>query len=236
MSPIPRLHATPPEAIAEYVRETAYVGDYRFLLERPAGVDELWEHPAVRAAYAADEYIPYWSELWPAARMLAKAIAKEDWTALETTFGKPLKALELGCGLGLSGITALARGLHVTFSDIDETAAMLAGRNAQLNGFDSFRTMAIDIRSVPPGMAYPVILVADVLYEPRLIEPMVRFIKAVLKPEGLCLVADADRISARPFRWTAEQAGLIVDVQPVRAGEPGGERTKGKIYRIRVRP
>ena len=25
--------------------------------------------------------MPYWADLWPAARMLAKAVAKEDWSA-----------------------------------------------------------------------------------------------------------------------------------------------------------
>jgi predicted nicotinamide N-methyase len=184
-----RTHATPAEALEDLVRETVYVDDYTFVLERPTGIDALWDHPAVRSAYASDEYIPYWSELWPAGRMLAKAIVREDWRAYEATFGTPLHALEIGCGLGLAGIAALAKGM-------------------------------------------PILFASDVLYEPRLIQPVVRFVKQVLMPGGVCLVGDADRISARPFRHEVYEAGLEISATPTRVGEPGGTRTKGTIYRI----
>ena len=75
MSPTPRLlPATPPEAIVEVVRERVILGDYTFLIDKPGGSDDLLKHPAVVAAFAADEYLPYWADLWPAARMLAKAV------------------------------------------------------------------------------------------------------------------------------------------------------------------
>jgi predicted nicotinamide N-methyase len=227
-----RLHATPTEAVKDVIRETVYVDDHTFLLERPTGIDQLWDHPAVRAAYAADEYIPYWSELWPAGRMLAKAIVREDWKPFEAKFGTPIRALEVGCGLGLAGIAALKMGMHVTFTDVDETAAKLAGDNAKLNGLTQYDSRAIDLRSAPPGLQVPLLLASDVLYEPRLIAPMARFIKAVLAPGGLCLVGDADRISARPFHHELRQAGLTATQHPTRVGEPGGTRTKGTIYRI----
>lgn len=127
-----RIHNTPPDAVKEYIREKVFIDQYTFELERPRGIDELWEHPAVREAYATDEYIPYWSELWPAGRMLAKTIVRESWTELETLHGKPLQALEIGCGLGLAGIAALQMGMKVTFTDVDAMAAELAGRNAPL--------------------------------------------------------------------------------------------------------
>ena len=119
-----RTHATPADAVTDLILERVFVDDYSFELERPSGIDKLWDHPAVRAAYAADEYIPYWSELWPAGRMLAKAIVREDWTGMEAKFGRPLEVLEVGCGLGLAGIAALAKEMRVTFTDIDRTAAI----------------------------------------------------------------------------------------------------------------
>ena len=232
----PRTHATPPEAISDLVLETVFVGDYTFILERPRGIDHLWDHPAVRSAYAADEYIPYWSELWPAGRMLAKAIVREDWLPYERLFGTPLPALEIGCGLGLAGIAALAKGMRVTFTDIDVTAAELAGANAKRNGFTDFTTAAVDARSVPPGLKVPILFASDVLYEPRLIQPVVTFVKRVLLPGGVCLVGDADRISARPFHREVYDAGLAITATPTRVSEPGGTRTKGTIYRITQPP
>jgi predicted nicotinamide N-methyase len=228
----PRTHATPAEALSDLQVETVFVDDYTFRLERPTGIDKLWDHPAVRAAYAADEYIPYWSELWPAGRMLAKAIIREAWQPYEERFGTPLHALEIGCGLGLAGIAALAKGMSVTFSDVDETAARLAGTNARRNGFTDYTTATIDVRSPPQGLQVPILFASDVLYEPRLIEPTVAFIRDVLLPGGICLVGDADRISARPFRHEVFKAGLSITTTATRVGEPGGTRTKGTIYRI----
>ena len=44
---------------------------------------------------------------------------------------------------------------------------------------------------------------------------------------------DPDRLAARHFRWKLEEAGYAVAADFARAGEPGGERTKGTLYRIR---
>ncbi len=71
------LPATPPDAIPEVVRERVILGDHTFLIDKPGGSDDLLTHPAVRAAFTADEYLPYWVDLWPAARMLAKAVLAE---------------------------------------------------------------------------------------------------------------------------------------------------------------
>ena len=65
------------EAIEKTVREKVIVEGRTFLITRPDESDRLLDHPYVRAAFAADEYMPYWADLWPAARMLAKAILRE---------------------------------------------------------------------------------------------------------------------------------------------------------------
>src|SRR3954468_10908979 len=150
----PRYHATPPEAVTETVRDTVFIDDYRFRIDRPIDSDKLLDHPWVRSAYAADEYVPYWAQLWPAARMLAKVVVRETWEA----YPQPVRVLEVGCGLGLAGIACLARGLRVTFSDVDETAIAFAVANARLNGFADFRTVPIDFRCPPADVKYPVVI------------------------------------------------------------------------------
>ena len=99
-----------------------------FIIARPSESDRLIDHPSVRSAFAADDYMPYWADLWPAARMLAKAILRETWVPGQS-------ALEVGCGLGLPGIAALAMGLNVTFSDYDATALHFAADNARAERF-----------------------------------------------------------------------------------------------------
>ncbi len=226
----PRFHCTPPEAVAETVRETVFVGDYTFRIDRPTEGDKLLDHPWCRSAYAADEYVPYWPTLWPSARMLAKAVLREPWE----TYPQPVEVLEVGCGLGLAGVACLARGLRVTFSDVDETALTYAAANARLNGYpEGFRTRLIDFRCPPDDVKYPVVIGSDLMYEERLVAPLVHLLEAVLAPGGVCLIADPDRLPARVFRWKLEEAGYDVTADFARAGEPGGERTKGTIYRIR---
>jgi predicted nicotinamide N-methyase len=226
----PRFHATPPETVCETVRETVFIDDYTFQIKRPVDSDRLLDHPWVRSAYAADEYVPYWPTLWPAARMLAKAIVREPWGIGP----QPVRVLEVGCGLGLAGVACLARGLHVTFSDVDETALAFAAANARVNGFTAgFRTMPLDFRAPPEDERYPVVIGSDLMYEARLVEPLIGLLGTVLAPGGVCLIADPDRLAARVFKWKLEEAGYDVTAQFIRAGEPGGERTKGTLYRIR---
>ncbi len=220
------LPETPWDALGLITRERVLIEEQTFLITRPEESDRLLDHPFVRSAFAADEYLPYWTELWPAARMLAKAIIQNSWTP-------GTEALEIGCGLGLPGIVALSRGLRVTFSDYDATALRFADQNARLNGFDDFRVLQMDWRHPPANLCVPVLLASDLIYEQRNVEPVVALIKRVLAPDGLCLLTDQDRIPSAALRETLMAMGLEFTTQAARAGEPGGRRVKGTLYRIR---
>jgi predicted nicotinamide N-methyase len=206
------------------VRETVIIEDRTFTIAHPES-DRLLNHPAVRDAHARDEYMPYWADLWPGARMLARAILHETWTP-------GVEVLEVGCGLGLPGIVALTMGAKVIFSDYDACALRFAADNARLNGCDQFRTLQIDWRSPPDDLRVPILLASDLVYELRNVEPLVTFIKKVLLPGGLCLLTDQDRIPAHVLRELLEREGLPFTTRMVRAGEPGGRRMKGTLYRI----
>jgi predicted nicotinamide N-methyase len=225
----PPLPETPLDALGDVVREHVIVEGRTFLIERPGASDRLLDHPAVRSAFAADEYMPYWADLWPAARMLAKVIVREAWPA---PAGGPPHALEIGCGLGLPGIAALACGLRVTFSDYDATALRFAADNARINGFEDFETLQMDWRYPPPGRHWPVLLASDLIYEMRNVEPIVGLIKQLLARGGMCLLTDQDRVPSHVLRDTLAAEGLPFTTQMVRAGEPGGRRVKGTLYRI----
>jgi predicted nicotinamide N-methyase len=225
MDPLPE---TPADAVRETLRERVIVGEREFLIERPIGSDDLLDHPAIRSAFAKDEYLPYWADLWPAARMLAKVVLAEPWTP-------GLHALEIGCGLGLPGIAALSRGLHVTFSDYDPTAVRFAARNARLNGFTEFSERPFDWRWPPDDLRAEVVLASDLTYESRHIEPIVALLQKALKPGGICLWTDQDRPPARILREELARLDWPVETKFVRAGVPGGDRYRGTLYRI-VRP
>jgi predicted nicotinamide N-methyase len=221
----PPMPETPVDALGPLLREQAIVEDRTFIIMRPSESDRLLDHPSIRSAFAADEYMPYWADLWPAARMLAKAILRETWTPGQ-------RALEVGCGLGLPGIAALAMGLHVTFSDYDATALRFAADNARANGFHSFDTLQMDWRYPPEDVQFPVILASDLIYEMRNVAPLVALIKKLLEPDGVCLLTDQDRVPSHVLRDTLTAEGLPFTTKIMRAGEPGGRRLKGTLYRI----
>jgi predicted nicotinamide N-methyase len=229
------LPETPADALGPTVRERVIIAGQTFLIDRPGDSDRLLDHPAIRAAFALDEYMPYWADLWPAARMLAKAVLREPWPAAFPTAegGEPLEVLEIGCGLGLPGIAALARGLRVTFSDYDITALRFAADNARLNGFHDFRTLRFDWREPPEGLRAPVVLASDLVYEMRNVPPLVALLKHVLPPGGLCLLTDCDRTPSHLLREMLPAAGFAFTTKPMHAGEPGGRRVKGTLHRIR---
>ncbi len=221
----PPMPETPRDALGELVREKVIVEGRTFVLARPAQSDRLLDHPAVRNAFAADEYMPYWADLWPAARMLAKVLLRQPWPAGQ-------RALEIGCGLGLPGIVALSAGLRVTFSDYDATALHFAAENARANGFTDFDVLQMDWRYPPAGLRFPVILASDLIYEMRNVAPLVALIKTMLEPGGVCLLTDQDRVPSHVLRQTLLAEGLPFTTQVMRAGEPGGRRLKGTLYRI----
>ena len=178
--PAPHLPETPTEALGEIVREEVFIDDRIFHISRPDESFALLKHPFAQAAFEKDEYMPYWTDLWPAARMMAKVIYRATWPA-------GLTALEIGCGLGLPGVVALAKGIKVIFSDYDATAVSFAGRNAEINGFADYRTLQMDWRFPPPDLKVPLVIAADLIYEQRNVSPVVQLIKKVLEPEGNAL-------------------------------------------------
>src|SRR5262245_11044145 len=119
----PHLPETPRDALGEPVRERVILDGQTFQIYRPSQSDRLLDHPVIRTAFARDEYMPYWADLWPGARMLGKVLLREEWPSGQTV-------LEVGCGLGLAGVVALSRGLRVIFSDYDATALEFAADNA----------------------------------------------------------------------------------------------------------
>jgi predicted nicotinamide N-methyase len=126
-------------------------------LLRPVAPEALIDEDA----FAADEFLPYWAELWPAARALAAALPEVAG----------LRVVELGCGLGVPSLVAAARGAHVTATDWADEAIRLLHENADRNGI-KLRAERRDWRE-PWEDRFDLSLAADVLYERRNVEPLV---------------------------------------------------------------
>jgi predicted nicotinamide N-methyase len=174
------------------------VAGVRLELLRPSSPEALIDEEA----FADDEFLPYWAELWPAARALAEA--------LPDVHG--LRVVELGCGLGLPSLVAAAKGAEVTATDWSPDAIDLLRENAARNGLD-LRTEVRDWRE-PWDERFDLALAADVLYERRNVEPVLDRLRE-LAPESLVSLAgrpyeDAFLQLAAASGERVEQVGKLV--------------------------
>jgi predicted nicotinamide N-methyase len=204
----------------------------RVTLVHPADPDRMLDDPTVQAWNHRDDYMPYWAYLWPGALLLAEVVARETWP-IPGPDGEPLRALEIGCGMGLAGLVALGRGLTVCFSDYDPAPLEFVARNAERNGFDRSRyeTRLLDWRDLPEE-PYPVILGSDVLYESKLVPLVARLLGKLLARGGLGLIACPGRASAEGFGEAVAAVGLSVAVGPASARSESGGVLEGLIYRV----
>ncbi len=192
----------------------------------PANEDELLEAPEVQARFDEDEYLPYWGQLWPAAAMLAEAILADE-------SGRDRRALEVGCGLGLSAVAARLAGWEVLATDYDEDALQFASENARLNGVGDLEVRALDWRHPDVFDRFDRIFASDVLYERRNHQPIAELIQRLLAEDGVALLADPNRQMARGFDDVLGSVGLALETAPTHANQPYGRYVDGTIYRIR---
>ena len=153
-----------------------------------------------------------------------------------TLFRSPLipacRQPKVGCGLGLSGLVALALGMEVVFSDYDVAALEFAARNARRNGFNQFRTLPLDWRCPPTDLKVPLVLAADVIYEARNIDPLIQLMATVLKPGGECWLSDPDRPHKHQFQTALKRQGFKFDALPRILERPNQPTVRGTVYRI----
>jgi predicted nicotinamide N-methyase len=153
-------------------------------------------------AFAHEEFLPYWAELWPSAVALARAIARRPLTGR--------RVLELGCGLGLPAIAAAAAGGRVLATDWAPDAVAVCGRNARRNGVDvSVELFRWDADPAALGPPWPLVLASDVLYEARNVEPLLALLPRVCAPAGEVWLADPGRAPAARFLDAAREAWRI---------------------------
>jgi predicted nicotinamide N-methyase len=158
----------------------------------PASPDAFLDDPEVLAANRRDDYMPYWSYLWPTSLETAVAVLEHDWPP-------GTRALEIGAGIALTGQAALLRGLHVTFSDYDQRAIDLALFNARENQIELHAEgLLMDWRE-PIDRQFPVIFGCDVIYERQNHQPILGLLQKMLAKTGQAWMTDPGRFHADAF-------------------------------------
>lgn len=174
-------------------------------------VDRLTDAVQPRA-FAVDERFPYWAELWTSARVLADEVHRLP--GLEGT-----RVLELGCGLGLVGAAAASAGAVVTMTDHEEEALLFARWSVLTSlapaAASRVTLRLLDWRFPPPLDPFPIIVGADLLYERRLLQPLLACLTLLLAPGGSALLADPARRPAGEFLDAARARGFTITTRTV---------------------
>ena len=176
------------------------VKDLERLVDREALLRDNTEEP------------PYWAHLWTGALTLARYLDSFIDVRDQTV-------LDLGCGLGLTGIVAAQKGGRVTFADKEVTAVSFARENARLNGCARYGVQQIDFTQDILETDFALILGAEILYDRPTFPALVRFLARHLSPAGRAILADAKRTNTQDFYQRLDQAGLQWTQEEVRERE-----------------
>jgi predicted nicotinamide N-methyase len=174
-------------------------GGREVLVLRPRDAEELLSEEA----FAHEEFLPYWAELWPSALALARAVAAR---ALHGG-----RVVELGCGLGLPAIVAAQDGGRVLATDWAPDAIAFAQRNARHNGveLDTAVESWTQPRRVTAEAPWDLVLGSDLLYEARNVEPLLELLPRLVGARGEAWIADPGRAPAERFLAAAAERFAI---------------------------
>ena len=171
-------------------------------------------------AFAREEYLPYWAELWPSALALARAISGRALRGART--------LELGCGLGLPSIAAALAGGRVLATDWSPEAIAITRRNAERNGahLDTLVCSWTDPAPLLQESPWDLVLASDVLYEARNADALLELLPRLAGPATEIVIADPGRPPSARFLEQAEQRWSV-------ASAPARELPQGAIHTLR---
>jgi predicted nicotinamide N-methyase len=140
-----------------------------------------------------DERLPYWAELWPSAVALSEYILGHRGEFYNK------QVLELGSGLGLSGLAAARAGADVLFTDYESDALAMIRVNFKRNFNRQPAVSLFDWREPGFDRRFDIVIASDVLYEQRWLEPVRILLNRCVAPEGFAVIAEPGRSVAVPF-------------------------------------
>jgi len=149
---------------------------------------------APRRREESDSRISFWWGITSAAIALARHME-----ASGSLRGQ--RVVELGCGLGLAGITAGLLGADVLFTDYVPEALEFARKNAQMNGLTEQTIKSALLDWEDPGKMEPfnIVLGSEILYDYFFHCSLIKLLQTILEPGGTIILADRKRLVVTRF-------------------------------------
>jgi predicted nicotinamide N-methyase len=190
----------PSGAAGDAIEEVVPVGGREVRLLRPRSGDAVLDE-VLNEDNPGDERLPYWAELWPSGVALAAAVLAAPITGI--------RVLELGCGLGLVSVAAALAGADVLAADQSPEALAFTAANARHNGVE-VRTVRCTFDDPGPLLAeepFPLVVAADVIYEPLNVPMLITLLPRLVPPGGHVWLADPGRPPEQRFVSEVDRAG-----------------------------
>lgn len=171
-------------------------------LDRAGDLEALWDSMD-HADMDDDERLPYWVELWPASVLLGR------WLVRNAKVIRGKRCLDLGCGLGLTGMIASDAGAEVVAFDYEWSAVRFALHNGEVNTVRQPLWTVMDWRK--PAFrdhGFDFIWGGDVLYEKRFFEPLKLLFRSSLAEGGKIWIGEPVRTVSRPVWGELEAEGF----------------------------
>lgn len=168
-------------------------------LLRPADQDALpFDRVAGNDADGTEQWHPpHWARSWPSATALAVALEAQELEGV--------RALELGCGLGLPSLAAARAGARVLATDLSPAAVALTAVNAERNGLRRDVDLAVAVAdwAAPDRLLaaapWDLVVAADVLYGRHAEHLLGELLPRLVAPGGAVVLADPGREPAGRF-------------------------------------
>jgi 2-polyprenyl-3-methyl-5-hydroxy-6-metoxy-1,4-benzoquinol methylase len=136
--------------------------------------------------------IPYWGKIWEASILLAAYLIAQPVVP-----GRQI--LEIGTGLGVSGLFAASCGHEVTLSDHKEEIIRFIKANTLLNKLDNVPVISVDWTKPASNQLYDWIVGSEVVYHRSTYDSLVEFLQQALKPNGTIFLAKSTSLPANVF-------------------------------------
>jgi predicted nicotinamide N-methyase len=190
-----------------------------------------------------DLHMPYWAELWDSAFGIARIVESGEWSVeskndrhrratLHAPAPRPSplapSVLDLGCGMGFTGMVAAAMGASVLFADLESDCLLFARLNS-LPWTGRVRTRRLNWQIDRLGETFDLILGADVLYDHTQWDYLDSFFRHHISPTGSILLGEPGRQTGDRFPDWITPRGWKLD----RIDQPVPTRTKPiRIFRL----
>jgi predicted nicotinamide N-methyase len=136
--------------------------------------------------------LPYWGKIWEASILLAAYLMAQPVVP-----GR--RILEIGTGLGISGLFAAACGHDVTLSDHKKEIIRFIRANTLLNKLDKVPVIKVDWTKPTSNQLYDWIVGSEVVYHRPTYDALVQFFQQTLKPHGTIFLAKSTSLPANVF-------------------------------------